>query len=107
MICRTIYCMAPATVRKSIPLTAEDQAQLDRLRTPGTPEHEALVQISGVPIPDNASEAETLHALLAAGQAAVIERVMLTGYAALAAAQDDEDRSARRAMRERAAHLED
>jgi len=107
IFCCRIYGMSSTTVRKSIPLTAEDQAQLDRLRTPGTPEHEALNQLSGVPIPDNASEAETLHALLAAGQAAVVERVMLTGYAALAAAQDDEDRSARRAMRDRAARLGD
>lgn len=107
MMCCTIYGMTPTTVRKSIPLTTEDQAHLDRLRTPGTPEHEALSEISGVPIPENASEAETLHALLAAGKAAVIERVMLTGYAALAAAEDDEDRSARRAMRERAARLGD
>jgi hypothetical protein len=99
--------MTTAKVRKSIPLTAEDQAHLDRLRTPGTPEHEALSQVAGILLPENASEAETLHALLTAGRAAVTERVMLTGYAALAAAQDDEDRSARRAMRDRAARLED
>lgn len=99
--------MPSTTARKSIPLTAEDQAQLDRLRTPGTPEHEALSQMSGTPIPDNASEAETLHALLSVGHAVIVERVMLTGYAALAATQDDEDRSARRAMRDRAARLGD
>lgn len=99
--------MPPTRARKSIPLTAEDQAQLDRLRTPGTPEHEALSQMSATPIPDNASEAETLHALLSVGHAVILERVMLAGYAALAAAQDDEDRSARRAMRDRAARLGD
>jgi hypothetical protein len=60
-----------------------------------------------MPIPENASGAETLHALLAVGHAAVVERVMHSGYAALAAAQDDEDRSARRAMRERAGRLGD
>jgi len=107
MFCCTIYVMSSTTVRKSVPLTAEDQAQLDRLRTPGTPEHEALSQLSGVPIRENASEAETLHALLAVGQAAVVERVMLTGYVALATAQDGEDRSTRRVMRDRAARFGD
>jgi hypothetical protein len=99
--------MTAAKVRKSIPLTPDDQAHLDRLRTPGTPEHEALAQVAGILLPDDASEAETLHALLTAGRAAITERVMLTGYAALAAAQDDEDAAARRAMRARAARLED
>lgn len=99
--------MAATKVRKSVPLTAEDQAHLDRLRTPGSPEREALSQVAGILLPDDASEAEALHALIAAGCAAITERAMLTGYAALAAAQDDEDRSVRRAMRTRAGQLED
>lgn len=94
-------------LRKSVPLTAEDRAHLDRLRTPGTPEHEALSEVAGILLPDDASEAETLHALLTAGRVAVAERVMVSGYAALAAAEDEEDRAARRAMRARAAHLGD
>ncbi|MBT2488239.1 hypothetical protein J7E96_06820 [Streptomyces sp. ISL-96] len=99
--------MAPAMkIRKSIPLSHEDQAHLERLRTAGTPEHEALKQVAGILLADDASEAETLHALLTAGRIAVTERVMLTGYAALAAAQDDEDAAARRAMRARSARLE-
>lgn len=99
--------MSSTVTRKSIPLSAADQAQLDRLRTPGTPEHEALIQLSKTPISENASEAETLHALLSIGHAAIVERLMLSGYAALAAEQDDEDRAARRAMRDRAARLGD
>ncbi|MGC0313252.1 hypothetical protein [Kitasatospora acidiphila] len=94
-------------VRKSVPLTDEDQVHLERLRTPGTPEHEALSQVAGILLPDDASEAETLHALLMAGRAAVTELVMIGGYAALAAAEDDEDRTARRAIRARAARLGD
>jgi len=96
-----------AKIRKSVPLTPEDQAHLDRIRDPGSPEHEALSQLSGILLSDDASEAETLHALLAAGRAAVTERVMIGGYAALAAAEDDEDRTVRRAMRARAAQLRD
>ncbi|MDJ0344347.1 hypothetical protein QMK19_29705 [Streptomyces sp. H10-C2] len=56
---------------------------------------------------DDASEAETRHALLTAGRVAVIERVMIGGYAALAAPENDEDRDSRRAMRARAARLGD
>ncbi len=96
-----------AKVRKSVPLTEEDQAYLERLREPETPEHEALAQATGILLADDASEAETLHALLTAGRMAVTERVMVSGYAALAAAEDDEDRETRRAMRARAAGLED
>jgi hypothetical protein len=94
-------------VRKSVPLTHEDEAHLKQLRTPGTPEHQALSQIAGILLPDDASEAETLHALLMAGRAAVTERVMISGYAALAASRDDEDHATHRAMRARAAHLGD
>ncbi|MFW6694680.1 hypothetical protein [Streptomyces sp. MAR4 CNX-425] len=96
--------MTKVKVRKSVPLTSEDQAVLDRLRTPGTAEHEALRDVAGILLDDDASEAETLHALLTAGRLAVTERVMLSGYAALAAAQD-EDAADRRAMRARAARL--
>ena len=106
---------ANTKVRKSVPLTHEDEAHLKQLRTPGTPEHQALSQIAGILLPDDASEAETLHALLMAGRAAVpdllavVEHrgVMISGYAALAASRDDEDHATHRAMRARAAHLGD
>lgn len=93
--------------RKSVPLTGDDQAILDRLRTPGTAEHEALGDVTGMPLSDEASEAETLHALLTVGFMAVTERAMLRGYAALAAAQDEDDAGDRRAMRSRVARLTD
>ncbi len=99
--------MVKAKVRKSVPLTADDQALLESLRMPGTPEHAALAEVVGADLPEDASEAETLHALLVAGRLAVVERVMISGYAALAAAQDAEDRATRRAMRARAARLGD
>ncbi|MEU8561664.1 hypothetical protein AB0C45_09260 [Streptomyces cyaneofuscatus] len=99
--------MSNTKVRKSVPLSQEDQAHIERLRTTGSPEHEALEQMAGIRLPDDASEAETLHALLTAGRIAVTEHAMLTGYAALAAAQDEEDTSTRRAMRARSARLED
>lgn len=66
-----------------------------------------MSQVAGVVLDSDASEAELLHALVLAGRAAVTEQVMLTGYAALAAAEDDDDRAVRRAMRARAAALGD
>ncbi|MFJ5121122.1 hypothetical protein [Kitasatospora sp. NPDC088548] len=99
--------MTKVRIRKSVPLTDEDQVHLQQLRTPGTPEHEALSQVTGMLLPDDASEAETPHALLLTGRAAVTEQVMIGGYAALAAAEDNEDRADRRAVRTRAAHRGD
>jgi hypothetical protein len=96
-----------AKVRKSVPLTAEDREHLERLRTPGSAERAALGRVCGIVLDGNVSEAEALHALLVAGRAAVTEQVMLSGYAALAEAEDDEDRAARRAMRARSAGLKD
>ncbi|HSA51857.1 MAG TPA: hypothetical protein VLH10_17320 [Yinghuangia sp.] len=92
-------------VRKSVPLAAEDREHLERLRTPGSAEREALAVVTGMELDGQVSEAEALHALLVAGRAAVTEQVMLNGYAA--SAEDDEDRAARRAMRSRAATLGD
>lgn len=96
-----------AKVRKSVPLTSADRDHLERLRAPDSAEREALSQVTGIVLDSDASEAELLHALVLAGRAAVTEQVMLTGYAALAAAEDDDDRAVRRAMRARAAALGD
>ena len=90
-------------VRKSVPLTHEDEAHLEQLRTPGVPECATLSQLAGILLPKDASE--TIHALLMARRAAVTERITIGGYAALATSQDDEDHAAHRAMRAQAAHL--
>jgi hypothetical protein len=96
---------AAETIRKSVPLTPDEQAALTQARTDGTPVHDALTELAG---PDaTRSEAATLQALLHLGLTAVKERVQDHGYAALAAMQDDEDRAYEAAMRKRVRDTED
>ena len=78
---------------------------MDQIRIPGIPEHEASSQLTERLLPGDASEAGTQHALSAVGLASVSEHVMISDYPALAAAEDDEDRAARRAMRTRSTQL--
>jgi hypothetical protein len=87
------------TTRKSVPLTEEELADLAALRSPDTPEHAALNEL--LSIGDNPSEALVLLALLRLGRQRVSEAVLERGYADLAAAEDDDDRAARRALRQR------
>jgi hypothetical protein len=87
--------------RKTVPVTAEDTATVEKVRHPGSIERAALVEL-GVELSANPSEAEVLQALIEAGRIAVQQQVMVTGYAALAASYDDEDRAHERAMRRRA-----
>lgn len=87
------------TTRKSVPLTAEELADLAALRSPDTPEHAALDEL--LSIGDNPSEALVLLALLRLGRQRVSEAVLERGYADLAAVENDDDRAARRALRQR------
>lgn len=96
----------PAIKRKSVPVTGADAADLERLRSHAT-YREAIKAVAGVELSDHPSEAEALHALIAAGRHAVREQVMATGYAALAAAQTDEDRDIAREVTRRARLLSD
>ncbi|MFI0482104.1 hypothetical protein [Actinomadura sp. 9N215] len=89
--------------RLPVALTDEDQMLLEAIRTPGTPENQALGQLIGRPLGTGSSAASAVRALVEVARKAVEEEVMLTGYAALAAAQDDEDRAFRRAARRRSA----
>lgn len=89
--------------RLPVPLTDEDRDLLEALRTPGTPENAAIERLVEHSFGRNTSAAAALHALVEVGRKAVVEEVMLTGYAALAAAQDDEDRAYNRAARQRSA----
>jgi hypothetical protein len=88
-----------STTRKSVPLTEEELADLDLLRSPDTPEHAALDEL--LSIGDNPSEASVLLALLRLGRQRVSEAVMERGYAELAASEGDDDRAAKRALRQR------
>ncbi|GAA3064466.1 hypothetical protein GCM10017562_32590 [Streptomyces roseofulvus] len=88
--------------RKSVPLDALVEETMERVRRHASPENAALRQVTGISVSDDTSDAEVLRALLNAGRVAVQERALENGYAALAAAQDDEDRAyaaARRARR--------
>jgi hypothetical protein len=92
--------MPAPKVRKSVPVTAEDQHDIERLRGDAA-YREAYTAATGHDLPDKPSEAEALHALIEVGRSALKERVLLSGYAALAAAQDDEDRQLEAARRSR------
>ena len=86
--------------RKTVPVTAEDTQAVERVRRPGSIERAALAEL-GIELSANPSEAEVLQALVEAGRAAVQQQVMATGYAALAAARDEDDREHELAMRSR------
>jgi hypothetical protein len=95
-----------ATTRKSVPVTPEDAEDLERLRRYNA-YREALTAVTGDELSEHPSDAEALHALIAAGRAALHEQVMATGYAALAAAQTDEDRQIAAEVTRRAGLLAD
>ncbi|MFJ3903198.1 hypothetical protein [Streptomyces sp. NPDC090025] len=88
--------------RKSVPLDSRTAETMKRVRRHESPENVALRQVTGIRVDDTTSDAEVLRALLDAGRVAVEQKALENGYAALAAAQDDEDRAyaaARRARR--------
>lgn len=91
----------PAVARKTVPVTAQDTETVERLRQPASAERAALGELLGMELPPNPSEGEVLQALVEAGRHAVEQQVMLTGYAALAVARDEEDKAHERAMRAR------
>lgn len=85
--------MNPTTLsRKSVPLDPDELSLADQVRTLGTPEREAVEVITG-PLPERLSEAQALSALMSVARQSVREQVTSTGYAAYAAALDDEDRA--------------
>jgi hypothetical protein len=91
--------MTTETIRKTVPITADELAILDASRTEGSAAYQAVTELLG---PDaTRSEAATLHGALALGLSVIQERIADHGYAALAAAQDDEDRAYHAAMRNR------
>ncbi|GHB04992.1 hypothetical protein ACIQRS_19555 [Streptomyces termitum] len=87
--------------RKSVPLDAPTEEAMRRVRRHDSPENRALRQVTGIKVGDDTSDAEVLRALLNAGRVAIEEKALENGYAALAAAQDDEDRAYAAARRTR------
>ena len=73
-------------VRKSLPLTERDLADLERLRGQ-TPERDALCDIAGVVV-EGVAEAALLHMIFAAGLQAIREKAEERAYASAAADHD-------------------
>lgn len=94
-----------AVIRKSVPINDREREFVERLRTPGSPERDALSVVAGVDLSGEVSEAEILHALVSVGRDAVAEQVLEDGYRALAASENEEDRALHRAMRDRAVRV--
>ncbi len=88
-------------IRKSVPLDKEDIEVLDLLQTAGSPERRALIEVAGITLDENASEASSIRALLTAGRVAIERKVISQGYEAYAASLNEEDRAAHAAMRGR------
>ncbi len=97
--------MTSDTIRKTVPLNPEELALLEASRSQGSPAHQALTELLGPAAAK--SEASVLHAAVSLGLSVIQERVADHGYAALAAAQDDEDRAYHKAMRARRRPTED
>lgn len=100
---RLRYCalMNTSTLsRKSIPIDADELSLAQSVRTPGTPERLAVEAVVG-PLPERISEAQALATLLSVARVSVREQVTSAGYAAYAAALNDEDRAFAAANRSR------
>jgi len=78
---------------KSLPLTAGDIGDLDRLRPPG-PGRAALAELSGSPLDGEVAEPDLLHAVFAVGLRVVQETADARAYAeaALARGKGGQDR---------------
>lgn len=85
--------MLKSVARKSLPLTAKDVEDLDRLRA-SAPHRAALGERAGISFDAGDSEASLLHSVLVAGLRAVSEEVEAAGYAEVAAEQNLAERKA-------------
>lgn len=74
----------PKTERKKVPVHDDDKQALARLRRPGSPEAQALTDLTGVLIDTDLPESQLLHALLIAGLQATERRAEEEGYRRLA-----------------------
>jgi hypothetical protein len=72
-----------AKVRKSLPLTRKDLADIARLREE-TPEREALSEMAGVLIVESVAEAALLRMIFEAGLRAIREKAEERAYASAA-----------------------
>ncbi|MDP9182465.1 MAG: hypothetical protein M3P04_06790 [Actinomycetota bacterium] len=86
--------------RPSLPLTEQDEHDLERLRTSSL-HREALGRLSGELLDTEVSESALLHAVFEAGLAAVRAASEEAGYAQMAVELDDNGKSHRSAARRR------
>jgi hypothetical protein len=98
-MCGTICGMTDTILRKTVPLSGPEAALVERARTAGTPQHDALVRLVGGEVP--ASEAATLHALIGVALTALGEQIALADYEQLAESRDAEDDEHESLMRAR------
>jgi hypothetical protein len=92
----------PAKVRKSLPLTERDLADIARLRE-DTPEREALSEMAGIVV-ESVAEAALLRMIFEAGLRAIREKAEERAYASaaedrLASGEADETRRIARRRR--------
>ncbi|MBO0824548.1 MAG: hypothetical protein J2P27_11945 [Actinobacteria bacterium] len=73
----------PVIARKSLPLTASDLADLERVRAPG-PERAVLSDLAGVKV-ESVTEAALLNIIFAAGLRAIRDEAEERAYASAAA----------------------
>lgn len=98
--------MSPAVMtRKSVPMGADITALAQEIREPDSAARRAVEEVVGE-LPDSLSEAQALSTLLAVGRASVREHINASGYAAVAAAMDEEDRAFAEAAKRRRAERE-
>lgn len=72
-----------AKIRKSLPLTEKDLADIARLRE-DTPEREALSEMAGVVVAESVAEAALLRMIFEAGLRAIREKAEERAYASAA-----------------------
>jgi hypothetical protein len=93
----------PAKVRKSLPLTERDLADIARMRE-DTPEREALSEMVGIVVVESVAEAALLRMIFEAGLRAIREKAEARAYASaaedrLASGEADETRRIARRRR--------
>ena len=98
-----------AKVRKSLPLTEKDLADIARLRQE-TPERQALFEMAGVPVVESVAEAALLRMIFEAGLRAIREKAEERAYTSAAEdrlASGEADEARRIARRRRPAWASD
>lgn len=87
--------------RKNVTLAEDELDLVNRIRRDGSAERDAVRSMTGAELSANTSQSESIRLVVRAGVAAIEERVLTAGYAAMAAERDDDDRAYAAAARSR------